>query len=76
MANPWVEGGYYEEWSRKCGWNNKEREKQKKSDSRKVERKAKKIYLKMWKYKKEKKRFTYIKDERRENSKVKKYKKN
>ena len=40
----------------------KREKEQKKSDSRKVERKVKKIYLKMLKYKQEKKRVTYTKE--------------
>ena len=42
MAKPWVEGGYYEECSRKWGLKNKERKNKSKVLQESVERKLKK----------------------------------
>ena len=41
MAKPWVEGGYYEECSRKWGWKNKEGKNKSKVTQELVERKVK-----------------------------------
>ena len=70
MVDPWVEGGYYEEYFG-MGVERTQKEKEQRSDSRTSWKKSE--IKKYNKYKQEKKRVTYTNEERSENSKVKEY---